>query len=82
MMMSSKKPLSNITNHANIFRTSIVLERLPQIVSSRESALLQARDEFMEDLSQMHGQRFRSSLRVKGVQGHPDVFEMTWAGDG
>ncbi len=28
------------------------------------------------------GQGFRKSLRVKGVQGHPGVFEMTWAPDG
>jgi hypothetical protein len=25
---------------------------------------------------------FRASLRVKGVQGAPGVFEMTWANDG
>lgn len=25
---------------------------------------------------------FRANLRVKGVQGHTGVFEMTWAGDG
>jgi hypothetical protein len=28
------------------------------------------------------GQPFRPSLRVKSVQGHPDVFEMSWAPDG
>jgi hypothetical protein len=28
------------------------------------------------------GQPFRPSLRVTGVQGHADIFEMTWAGDG
>ena len=28
------------------------------------------------------GQPFRPGLRVKGVQGHPNIFEMTWAGDG
>jgi hypothetical protein len=28
------------------------------------------------------GQGFRFSLRVKGVQGHAGIFEMTWAGDG
>lgn len=28
------------------------------------------------------GAGFRPSLRVKGVQGYPGVFEMTWAGDG
>lgn len=26
--------------------------------------------------------RFRPSLRVKGVQGHPSIYEMTWAPDG
>ncbi len=25
---------------------------------------------------------FRASLRVKAVQGHPGIFEMTWADDG
>lgn len=25
---------------------------------------------------------FRPSLRVEGVQGHPGIFEMAWAGDG
>lgn len=28
------------------------------------------------------GRPFRNSLRIKGVQGHKGVFEMTWAGDG
>src|SRR2546421_7578193 len=28
------------------------------------------------------GTGFRPSLRVKGVQGHPRIFEMTWAGKG
>jgi hypothetical protein len=26
--------------------------------------------------------RFRGGLRVKGVQGHPGIYEMTWASDG
>lgn len=34
---------------------------------------------FLEDLSTG---RFRSSLRVKGVQGAPGVFEMSWDADG
>jgi hypothetical protein len=34
---------------------------------------------FVEDLPRG---RFRSSLRVKGVQAAPGVFEMTWADDG
>ena len=28
------------------------------------------------------GSGFRPGLRVKGVRGHPGVFEMTWADDG
>ena len=28
------------------------------------------------------GQSFRPSLRIKGVQGYPGIFEMTWAPDG
>ena len=28
------------------------------------------------------GHPFRPSLRIKGVQGYPGVFEMTWAPDG
>ena len=35
---------------------------------------------FVEDLE--GGRGFRSGLRVKGVQGSPGVFEMTWADDG
>lgn len=34
---------------------------------------------FVEDLQ---GGTFRKGLRVKGVQGAPGVFEMTWAPDG
>lgn len=33
-----------------------------------------------EDLNA--GQGFRRGLRIKGVQGHASVYEMTWAGDG
>jgi hypothetical protein len=35
---------------------------------------------FVADLKAKHG--FRAGLRVKGVQGAPGVFEMTWAPDG
>lgn len=28
------------------------------------------------------GQGFRKGLRIKGVQGHPGVFELTWADEG
>lgn len=32
--------------------------------------------------SDLGASRFRAGLRVKGVQGAPGVFEMTWAPDG
>ena len=35
---------------------------------------------FVEDI--VAGGRFRKSLRVKGVQRTPGVFELTWAPDG
>jgi hypothetical protein len=28
------------------------------------------------------GQGFRAGLRIKGVQGYPWIYEMTWSGDG
>jgi hypothetical protein len=37
--------------------------------------------QFVTDLA-AGGQSFRPSLRVKRVQGHPRVWEMTWAPDG
>ncbi|NNN13186.1 MAG: hypothetical protein HKL81_05515 [Acidimicrobiaceae bacterium] len=37
-------------------------------------------NEFVTDLSQKNP--FRKSLRVKGVQDKPGIFEMTWSGDG
>jgi len=41
---------------------------------------LSALEKFIEDLRA--GQGFRKGLRVKGVQGAPGIFEMTWADDG
>jgi hypothetical protein len=38
------------------------------------------REEFVPDLDK--GEGFRAGLRVKGVQGAPGVYEMTWAPDG
>lgn len=35
---------------------------------------------FIDDLTR--GQGFRLGLRVRGVQGAPGIFEMTWAPDG
>jgi hypothetical protein len=47
---------------------------------SQQAAFLAAVGPFVEDLRA--GGQFRKSLRVKGVQGAPGVFEMTWAPDG
>lgn len=41
---------------------------------------LAAIDKMVKDLQA--GRAFRPGLRIKGVQGHPGVFEMTWAPDG
>jgi len=41
---------------------------------------LTAVGKFVADLSA--GRGFRPGLRVKGVQGHPGVFELTWSDDG
>jgi hypothetical protein len=40
----------------------------------------QAAVRFIEDLER--GGAFRPGLRVRGIQGAPGVFEMTWAPDG
>ena len=37
-------------------------------------------EKFVEDLER--GEGFRAGLRVKGIQGKPGMFEMTWAADG
>ncbi len=45
-----------------------------------QTAFLVAVKYFVTDLSEK--KPFRKSLRVKGIQGAPGVFEMTWARDG
>ena len=45
-----------------------------------QTAFLAAVTDFVTDLSKKDP--FRKSLRVKGVQGKPGVFEMTWSGGG
>ena len=51
-----------------------------RLSDDEKRAFLEAVRAFVEDLT-AHRQP-RRSLRVKGVQGAPGVFEMTWAGDG
>ncbi len=62
-------------------------ERLPRFVNdfrrlSRERQLefVAAVEKFVADLQV--GRGFRPGLRVKGVQGSPGLFELTWADDG
>jgi hypothetical protein len=51
-----------------------------QLSADEKERFRQAVDKFVEDLDR--GRRFRSGLRVKGIQGTQGVFEMTWAEDG
>lgn len=44
-----------------------------------KAAFRQAVEKFIADLP---SGRFRSSLRIKGIQGAEGIFEMTWAKDG
>lgn len=48
-------------------------------VEDKERFRVTIAEEFVPDL--LEG-RFRPGLRVKGVQGAPGVYEMTWAPDG
>jgi len=50
------------------------------LTPEQQRLFLQAVVQFVEDLAEAKG--FRKGLRVKGVQGAPGVFEMTWANDG
>ena len=57
-------------------------QRLSKVQQER---LQDAVKRLVEDLREMEAgrrSRFRPRLRVKGVQGWPGVFEMTWARDG
>lgn len=56
------------------------LREWSKLSTAKQTLFLAAVAEMVEDLRARHG--FRGSLRVKGVQVHPGVFEMTWAADG
>ncbi len=62
-------------------------EKLPRF--AKDYALLSKEEQerfkgavkrFIEDLRR--GRGFRSGLRVKGVEGAPGIYEMTWSPDG
>lgn len=56
------------------------LREYAALTRDQKILFLAAIDKMVEDVKA--GRPFRASLRVKGVQGHPGVFEMTWAPDG
>lgn len=56
------------------------LREWARLTYQQRTLFLAAIEEFVDDLHAHR--RFRPSLRVKPVQGHPGVFEMTWAPNG
>lgn len=52
------------------------LREFAALTPTQRARFLDALRKMVNDLRV--GQPFRPSLRVKGVQGHPGVFEMTW----
>jgi hypothetical protein len=56
------------------------LREFGKLFQAQQDRFLNAMRHMIHDLRA--GGTFRASLRIKGVQGHPGVFEMTWAGDG
>jgi len=51
--------------------------KLPEAL---QDIFIDAVGKMVEDLRAQRG--FRKGLRVKGVQGYPGIYEMTWADDG
>lgn len=51
-----------------------------QLTEEEQDRFTRARRKMVYDLKA--GQGFRKSLRVKRVQGHAGLYEMTWAPDG
>lgn len=49
------------------------------LTPDQKAAFRQAVDKFIEDLT---AGKFRKSLRIKGVKGARNIYEMTWADDG
>lgn len=70
--------------------TSVLMpthEEWTQFLREFEKLTEQQQDEFILAMKQIvkdlrKRRDFHRRLRVKGVQGHPGVFEMTWAPDG
>jgi hypothetical protein len=47
-----------------------------RLTPAQRAAFKAAVKEFVDDPG--HGRHFRPALRVKGVQGHPGIYEITW----
>jgi hypothetical protein len=56
------------------------LRDLKGLTREQRAAFTAAVAAFVEDLQRSEG--FRKGLRVKKMQGHGDVWEMTWGADG
>jgi hypothetical protein len=51
-----------------------------QLSADEQERFREAVKKFIDDLKR--GKGFRPGLRVRGVQGAPGIYEMTWAPDG
>jgi hypothetical protein len=56
------------------------LREYAKLTPEQQTLFLTAVRKMVEDLRT--NRSFRPVLRVKGVRGHPGVFEMSWSGDG
>jgi hypothetical protein len=56
------------------------LREFASLTPEQQTRFLTAVRKLVEDLRA--GMAFRPSLRDRGVQGHPNIYEMTWARDG
>ncbi len=61
------------------FEEDRFLDEFDRLSSAQRAAFLIALEKFIEDLRRG---TFRKGLRVKRVQGHPGIWEMTWAANG
>jgi hypothetical protein len=53
-----------------------ILREFAKLTEAQQDQFAVAMKHMVEDLRAKRP--FRASLRVKGVQGHPGIFEMTW----
>jgi hypothetical protein len=59
--------------------TKRFLEEYARLTEAQRTAFRRAVERFVADLERG---TFRPGLRIKGIQGMPGCFEMTWAPDG